>query len=1144
MAPPPEYDKEPKAPDKSVTINLTEDSKLVYNHIKDQSANTEHKTASAGFNVDVENNKHVEILDDVQLRALLDEAITYKCPKDREGKSSLFKELLEEVEQDEQACEAAARLGAGRNARRGRARREHHSSLQDLVAAMAGEAAPRRGRAHAHSHAPAPPAGNVSARALHGGSLPSGVDTSFLLGEESGVGVGGSRGGYLATVRCVNPPPLAERRVSTGDANPPQQQSQSQPVQELDVLTRRSKPMFPMTYTARATLEIGSGSVCSGRAVTTTTASNQVRTAPSDPRTRNTPKHLSNQAKLMNALYVPMKTAPVGGGATGGLINEHRVRSRRKHEVSTGGPRGPASTIRKQSENSNQNKTEENNSNQNNTIWVNTINNWYESLDRYSYLATTISENANNVVKEMIGFNKNLSSQCNINIFDNNIQNFKSTVTTHPTNCNSIVVKSIKTCKSNKFNSTVGYKRLSLKDTSIDIDKVKCDNNEDKVDDLKDNESDISLRRQYRERVGYNLVAPAKLIESPRNIRSLTVGKSQCITNERNKREKKCIKELPKNTKKYINEKRLNKVNPKLNSKKTVQISNLGKDSLPPEFETPSSSAGVVEDDCSLNVEITNKSDAVKKSETITEFELDDFSFNSKATDESSSFVKYVAKQKELIKKMEINNNEDDPTSPRIKKDIANEHSTLCTEEEAACKIKFLKVDKKKKTVTNESQMDIVQVTTQSKNDASNTSSNQLVMADLPNNAYILLTFPQSFLKNPYTTNEPSKVKEIVSEINSTNAAIDCNENKPIKKKKNKPKQPVASDNVKKEGMNKKALKMLLYSDSPEKTNCIKKKLSSYKDNEVDSAIPFSCITTPEVVASCNTTSSTSQSAVAVDPKPLQLVSSYRAVACLMDGAFPPRPPSPPPPNALPAALAHPTSPVQQPRGVISSSFNGLPLSRPSASDEYKVPILTVHYRLQKSLDENGNAVQGFGSPLSGSSQQKKPRRKKSSKNETVIKSHQIDGYQGNKDINEVLRFIESNAEGARAPKLRAKHKDDSDDKAGKKRSTERRKDKESKPKRASSLEELSRTKLEDLTDKQPRAPPAKPERRSWGEDARSLLEPDPPPELADFQTQTIFNKKNTMVTHISNVYFAAWEDVMRGGGKVHYFSECVARNN
>merc|ERR1712139_591303 len=38
---------------------------------------------------------------DSELRALLDEAITYKCPKDREGKSHLFKELLQEAEADE-----------------------------------------------------------------------------------------------------------------------------------------------------------------------------------------------------------------------------------------------------------------------------------------------------------------------------------------------------------------------------------------------------------------------------------------------------------------------------------------------------------------------------------------------------------------------------------------------------------------------------------------------------------------------------------------------------------------------------------------------------------------------------------------------------------------------------------------------------------------------------------------------------------------------------------------------------------------------------------------------------------------------------------------------------------------------------------
>lgn len=38
-----------------------------------------------------QNNKQVVNLDDGQLRALLDEAMNYKCPKDLEGKSNLFK---------------------------------------------------------------------------------------------------------------------------------------------------------------------------------------------------------------------------------------------------------------------------------------------------------------------------------------------------------------------------------------------------------------------------------------------------------------------------------------------------------------------------------------------------------------------------------------------------------------------------------------------------------------------------------------------------------------------------------------------------------------------------------------------------------------------------------------------------------------------------------------------------------------------------------------------------------------------------------------------------------------------------------------------------------------------------------------------
>ncbi|KPJ14802.1 hypothetical protein RR48_05896 [Papilio machaon] len=323
MAPPPEYDKEPKAPDKSVTNISTDDSKVLYNLVKEQQNNSDHKPSNNAANTDVENNKHVGALDDGQLRALLDEAIAYKRPKDREGKSSLFKELLEEVEQDEQACEAAARsvtgrrgargsgaggggAGAGGGGAHGRRALPHSNSLQDLMAAALAAEQPRQ-RAHAH-----PPPASVSARAHHGGSLPSGVDTSFMLSEEP------TRGGYLATVRCVNPPPLAERRVSASDANGPA---------ELDHLNRRSKPMFPVTYTARATLEIGSGSVCSGRAVTTTTPSNQVRTSPRPalhPAPRPAPRPAPQHAPHTPRITPPPATTGRRGSWTHSHLN-HRA---------------------------------------------------------------------------------------------------------------------------------------------------------------------------------------------------------------------------------------------------------------------------------------------------------------------------------------------------------------------------------------------------------------------------------------------------------------------------------------------------------------------------------------------------------------------------------------------------------------------------------------------------------------------------------------------------------------------------------------------------------------------------------------------------------------------------------------------------
>lgn len=54
MAPPPEYDKEPKAPDKTVTNISTDDSKVLYSLVKEHQNNSDHKPSNAATNADIE----------------------------------------------------------------------------------------------------------------------------------------------------------------------------------------------------------------------------------------------------------------------------------------------------------------------------------------------------------------------------------------------------------------------------------------------------------------------------------------------------------------------------------------------------------------------------------------------------------------------------------------------------------------------------------------------------------------------------------------------------------------------------------------------------------------------------------------------------------------------------------------------------------------------------------------------------------------------------------------------------------------------------------------------------------------------------------------------------------------------------------
>ncbi|XP_028172891.1 LOW QUALITY PROTEIN: uncharacterized protein LOC114361878 [Ostrinia furnacalis] len=1126
MAPPPEYDKEPKAPDKSAVTIANDDSKLLHNIVNDQQTNSDHKPSNTAANTEVENNKQVVNLDDGQLRALLDEAMNYKCPKDLEGKSNLFKELLEEVEQqDDQASEAAARgvarrpgergggAGGGRGSgsaavggrRRALPSRAHSNSLQDLVAALAAESAPRRPRHHAPAPAP------VSTRAIQGGSLPSGVDTSFLLGEEGG----GAR--YLATVRCVNPPPLGERRVSASDANGP----------DLDPpAARRSKPVFPMTYTARATLEIGSGSVCSGRAVTTTTASNQVRTprparpAPPPAPARHTdanPKPNPDQKRLMNALNP----------------KHERNESNPPAEGKTRKPRGPSMKC-SPSEDPPQRRATEGYASWDSPRyrqytspvseqWSSGVDRWYEGLaayhDTFQQMARGAAQQRN---KSHIAYKKD-GPEVSARTHPPEVTEIQTKYRPNSTNTGPNIPENIATGKSvnekSKYNINSSRRNTvpildasSIKYVSkARIAKQVTEESQNKINNVIDEsselyrvekkasdtaKSDIRYKNEYREKVGYSL-KPLKFVANPKNIRNMTIG-SASVTNIGEPRQSsdviqttsdikninvgsndnndviKCESKEEKNVEmneNYNNSDFCNGTESSNNEKeiikgvKMIEITANKHDNLecnPPLIDKNKDIEMIAIDHTQIKLEKENNND----------IELTDFVTTSRHKSDVDSFSQYCVTQEKLLQALEnsdaneqchieeIQNDEKKTSNSEIVEDLEKSHKEEVIEEPTR------EIVAEETGPSAESNELVIQLNKPQEK----VSNDQYILAELSNNAYVFLTLPKRLLIPLHNKDQqPSlQIHEVLNNTAQANIPDDNTVAKVSNKKKKERVVGVSDDTKRKDAINKTALRVLLF-ENLKRDVSVKPGASTSAGEEGDSAIPFSCITTPEVVASCNTTSSTPQSAVAVDPKPLQLGSGYRAVASLTGAA--------PPPAAQQLQVFVPRLALQ-PRSVISSSFNGLPLSRPcgAAPSDQQVPIFTVHYRLQKSLDENGNAVQGFSSPVSGSGQHKKPRRKKSSKNETVIKSHQIDGYQGNKDLNEVLRFIESHAE-------RPKH-----DKH-KKRSAERRKDKD-KPPRASSLEELSRTTLEELTAPAP-APPPEPE-------------PAPPePEPADFQTVT-----------------------------------------
>ncbi|XP_063979737.1 uncharacterized protein LOC135163829 isoform X2 [Diachasmimorpha longicaudata] len=155
-------------------------------------------------------------------------------------------------------------------------------------------------------------------------------------------------------------------------------------------------------------------------------------------------------------------------------------------------------------------------------------------------------------------------------------------------------------------------------------------------------------------------------------------------------------------------------------------------------------------------------------------------------------------------------------------------------------------------------------------------------------------------------------------------------------------------------------------------------------------------------------------------------------------------------------------------QGKVSSSIvpiMHLPTMAVSRAPMQNIGIINKDGTLidKKSLDENGNAVQGHNG------ERKKTRRKHTQEpNVIVYKAENVEGHQGNEDIDSLINFIENKESKGKKGKTSGgstvKVKTSTGAKPRSREKDSKREQLPSKLQKANSLEEISKTKLEDLT--------------------------------------------------------------------------------
>lgn len=535
--------------------------------------------------------------------------------------------------------------------------------------------------------------------------------------------------------------------------------------------------MFPMTYTARATLEIGSGAVCSGRAVTSTTPSHQVRTT-----STSTPTSTS--------------TSLTGSDTPRGPARHHvpHVEYQRSRELSTKTIKGSTG---KQTRN--ENRTDDS------QLWAENVDNWYKSLSNYTHplqYTNLINSRERNVHAKVTDIPTDPRNSAMLNI-DNH---FISPLTLTSGNSNSPGICPVPV-------NDINYTHVRHRDEGAHrvIDDSKCD---------------IKLRKSYRRQVGEDLVVPTLTDINPRNVRRMTIGQpipQQQVSHSIDTHHGK--KRLQKTIKKDANIVRSNKIDGTSNSilndvKSKLNNNNADISTTKTRKLFDSSTKCYNSSDeggdiaCLKNpfVDFENEKSQGGDVELLNV----NPSHSQKRNTDNNSFTEYLSKQQRLLKSLE-NSKEGNfiSTSRECEKEeicqainipeyvtSQSDNDTQYTKEQcsqSAC------VDKSDTSCSTKSEDEHSTL----REDQCTTKSDRIVLTQLPNNAYIFLTLPKP-LVSPSNSNVNTPIQ--LFEIENKPLVSDSYNKPNIKKKRQKmsPEHPGSSD-VKKSALDKNVLKVLLF---------------------------------------------------------------------------------------------------------------------------------------------------------------------------------------------------------------------------------------------------------------------------------------------------------------------------------------------